>query len=75
MSTTEAEPAIGNEGASVLRRNSDDVGWEYRVLVDPTNKDKAKCKLCNKVMQGGIYWLKQHVAHEGKNVAKCKATT
>ncbi|CAD6225520.1 unnamed protein product [Miscanthus lutarioriparius] len=26
-------------------------------------------------MQGGIYWLKQHVAHEGKNVTKCKAGT
>ncbi|CAD6238270.1 unnamed protein product [Miscanthus lutarioriparius] len=26
-------------------------------------------------MQGGIYWLKQHVAHEGKNVTKCKDRT
>ncbi|KAF0924420.1 hypothetical protein E2562_010087 [Oryza meyeriana var. granulata] len=26
-------------------------------------------------MQGGIYRLKQHVAHEGKNATKCKART
>ena len=35
-----------------LKRNSDDVGWEYDVLVDANNKDKVKCKFCNKVMQG-----------------------
>jgi len=43
------------EGANLLRRNSDDVGWEYGVLVDANNKDKVKCKLCDKMMQGGIY--------------------
>jgi hypothetical protein len=60
-----------------LRRNSDDVGWEYGVLVDPNNKDKVKCKLCDKVMFGGIYRLKQHIAQEGKNARKCpgKKTT
>jgi hypothetical protein len=26
-------------------------------------------------MQGGIYRLKQHVAHEGKNATKCKDRT
>ncbi|CAD6261334.1 unnamed protein product [Miscanthus lutarioriparius] len=36
------------EGANILRRNSDDVGWEYGVLVD-ANKGKVKCKLCDKV--------------------------
>ena len=28
------------------------MGWKYGVLVDPKNKDKVKCKFCNKVMQG-----------------------
>ena len=56
MSTTEVAPET--EGANLLRRNSDDVGWEYGVLVDANNKDKVKCKLCDKVMQGGIYRLK-----------------
>ncbi|KAF0932001.1 hypothetical protein E2562_007811, partial [Oryza meyeriana var. granulata] len=77
MSTTQGLPAPETEtetkGANVLKRNSDDVRWEYGVLVDPANKDKVKCKLCDKVMQGGIYRLKQHVAHEGKNATKCKA--
>jgi rRNA maturation protein Nop10 len=77
MLTTEALPAPETEtvGATILRRNSDDVGWECGVLVDANNKDKVKCKLCDKVMQGGIYRLKQHVAHEGKNATKCKTRT
>ncbi|CAD6245863.1 unnamed protein product [Miscanthus lutarioriparius] len=73
MSTIEV--AHKTEGSNLLRRNSDDVGWEYGVLVDANNKDKVKCKLCDKVLQGGIYRLKQHVAHEGKNATKCKART
>jgi len=57
MSTTEtdtavATPAPENEGVNLLKRNSDDMGWKYGVLVDPKNKDKVKCKFCNKVMQG-----------------------
>jgi hypothetical protein len=30
----------------ILKRNSDDVGWEYGVLVDPLNKEKVRCLLC-----------------------------
>ena len=64
MSTPEeAAAATETEGANVLRRNSDDVGWEYGVLVDANNKDMVKCKFCDRVFQGGIYRLKQHVAH------------
>ncbi|XP_066344249.1 uncharacterized protein [Miscanthus floridulus] len=29
---------------NVLKRNSDDVGWEYGFLVDANNKDKVECK-------------------------------
>jgi hypothetical protein len=49
------ETASAPEGVSVLRRNSDDVGWEYGVLVDINNKDKVKCILCDKQMCGGVY--------------------
>jgi hypothetical protein len=66
------ETASAPEGVSVLRRNSDDVGWEYGVLVDVNNKDKVKCILCDKQMCGGIYRLKQHIAQEGKNAKKCQ---
>jgi len=64
MTGTECDAATGTgtEGGNVLRRNSDDVGWEYGVLVDPNNKDKVKCILCDKVMFGGVYRVKQHVA-------------
>jgi len=70
----QSETASGTEGATVLRRNSDDVGWEYGVLVDPNNKDKVKCILCDKQMFGGVYRLKQHIAQEGKNAKKCQGT-
>ncbi|PWZ29639.1 hypothetical protein Zm00014a_024102 [Zea mays] len=61
--------------ANLLKRNSDDVGWEYGVLVDANNKDKVKCKFCDKEMRGGIYRLKEHLAHVGKNVKKCTSAT
>ncbi|CAD6229416.1 unnamed protein product [Miscanthus lutarioriparius] len=67
--------ATGTEATNLLKRNSDDVGWEYGVLVDASNKDKVKCKLCDKEMRGGIHRLKEHLAHEGKNVNKCTART
>lgn len=74
MSTTEHEPTE-TEGANLLKRNSDDVGWEYGVLVDAKNKDKVKCKFCDHQSQGGIHRLKEHVANVGKNVKKCKRST
>jgi len=79
MPTSENEQVHGASTEAVnvnlLKRNSDDVGWEYGVLVDANNKDKVRCNLCNKEMRGGIYRLKQHLAHEGKNVTKCPART
>jgi hypothetical protein len=59
----------------VLKRNSDDVGWEYGVLVDPLDKEKVRCLLCGHCSPGGIYHLKQHVGHVGSVVARCKKTT
>jgi hypothetical protein len=41
MSTAEAAAAPETEGANVLKRNLDYVGWEYGVLVDANNKDKV----------------------------------
>jgi hypothetical protein len=59
----------------VLKQNSDDVGWEYGVLVDPLNKEKVWCLLCSHYSSGEIYHLKQHVGHVGSDMAKCKKTT
>ncbi|XP_039778171.1 uncharacterized protein LOC120645455 [Panicum virgatum] len=77
MSTSEAARAheIETKGVNLLQRNSDDVGWEYAILVDANNKDKVKCKFCDKEMRGEIYRLKEHLAHVGKNVKKCTART
>lgn len=58
----------------VLKRKSEDVGWEYGELADPTMK-KIKCKLCNMVFTGGVYRLKQHIAHIKGNVAPCGKST
>jgi hypothetical protein len=69
--TTVAPSETEAARANLLKRNSDDVGWEYGVLVDANNKDKVKCKFYDKEMRGGIYRLKEHLAHVGKNVKKC----
>ncbi|GAB2293510.1 hypothetical protein Dimus_038268 [Dionaea muscipula] len=58
-----------------LKRSSNDVGWEYGLLVDPTNLDKVLCKLCNKRISGGVYRLKQHIAHVKGNVAACSKSS
>jgi hypothetical protein len=45
MSTIEVAhetEGANTEGANLLRRNLDDVGWEYGVLVDANNKDKVE---------------------------------
>jgi hypothetical protein len=49
---TEPDSAV-TEATNLLKRNSDDVGWEYGVLVDANNKDRVRCKLCKKEMDGG----------------------
>jgi hypothetical protein len=59
----------------ILKRNSDDVGWQYGVLVDSLNKEKVQCLFCGHCSAGGIYHLKQHVGHVGSSVAMCKKTT
>jgi hypothetical protein len=62
-------------GPMVLKRNSDDIGYEYVILVDPLNKEKVWCLLCGHCNSWGIYRLKQHVGHVGSVVTKCKKTT
>jgi len=74
MSTTEVAQVEGAtiDAAKLLKRNSDDIGWEYGVLVDTNNKDKVRCKFCNKEMRGGIHRLKKHVARDEKNVKNAR---
>ncbi|XP_024195944.2 uncharacterized protein LOC112199119 [Rosa chinensis] len=61
-----------SEMGSSLKRGSGDIGWEYAELADASNLDRLKCKLCGKLVSGGIYRMKQHIAHIKGNVAPCK---
>ncbi|CAN6869304.1 unnamed protein product [Brassica oleracea] len=58
-----------------LKRNSNDVGWEFGVLCNPKNVDKVKCKLCGKEFSGGIYRMKEHIAHVKGNVSACPVSS
>ncbi|CAN1248138.1 hypothetical protein LINPERPRIM_LOCUS6621 [Linum perenne] len=64
--------ATNNESVNVLKRKSDDIGWQYGTLADPlNNKDKVKCNFCDKVSMGGVYRLKQHISGYGSSVKTC----
>ncbi|KAL6204805.1 hypothetical protein ACLB2K_022072 [Fragaria x ananassa] len=63
------------ENDMYVKRKSDDVGWEYGALMNLSNLDKVKCKLCGKVLSGGIYRLKQHIAHIKGTVASCNMSS
>ncbi|KAK2654655.1 hypothetical protein Ddye_014511 [Dipteronia dyeriana] len=54
------------------KQKSNDVGWEFGILIDEKNQDKVKCILCEKVFSRGGYRLKEHVANIQGNVAPCR---
>ncbi|KAL0899102.1 hypothetical protein Bca101_083063 [Brassica carinata] len=58
-----------------LKRNSNDVGWDYGVLCDARYPDKVKCLLCGKEFSGGIFRMKEHIGHLKGNVAACPRST
>ncbi|XP_072149653.1 uncharacterized protein [Setaria viridis] len=74
MSSAASAPS-SNSAMTNLKRNYDDVGWDYGVLVDLTNLNVIKCKLCGLVVKAGIYRLKQHIAHIHGEVKPCREST
>lgn len=58
-----------------LKRNSNDVGWQYGVLCDSRSLDKVKCKLCGKEFSGGVFRMKEHIAHLKGNVSACHVSS
>lgn len=48
-----------------------DPGWEHGIAQDERKK-KVKCKFCGKVVSGGIYRLKQHLARVSGEVTYCE---
>ncbi|XP_062014189.1 uncharacterized protein LOC133730654 [Rosa rugosa] len=75
--SSSASNAMSEMGSS-LKRGSGDIGWEYAELAelaDASNLDRLKCKLCGKLVSGGIYRMNQHIAHIKGNVAPCKKSS
>ncbi|KAK2652825.1 hypothetical protein Ddye_012681 [Dipteronia dyeriana] len=73
--TTNTNLASRGPNESVLKQKSDDIGWEFGHLIDPSNFDRVECKLCGKKFGGRVYRLKKHIAHISGNVAKCPRST
>ena len=68
--------AASNTNSGIGRkRKSNDVGWEFGILIDEKNPDKVQCILCKKVFSGGVYRLKEHVANIQGNVVPCRMAT
>lgn len=72
-STASNSEVVGS--VTSLKRKSDDVGWEFGELVIKDDSDKVKCKLCSRVVSGGVHRLKQHIAQVKGNVVSCPKAT
>jgi hypothetical protein len=48
-----------------------DVGWQHGIDVDK-NSRKVLCKYCQKIISGGIFRFKQHLACTRKDVESCQ---
>ena len=53
---------------------SEDIGWHFGTPVSG-NRNNVICKLCGKVIKGGITRLKQHIAHFKGQVSGCPRVT
>ncbi|ONM32387.1 hypothetical protein ZEAMMB73_Zm00001d041090 [Zea mays] len=71
-SNPSAQPAVDKQP---LKRNSDDIGWEYGTIVNPNDWNVIKCKLCPMVVKAGIYRLKLHIAGRKGQVRACPNAT
>ncbi|KAG5522682.1 hypothetical protein RHGRI_034729 [Rhododendron griersonianum] len=71
QNVSSAASNAATDNSATLRRASNDIGWEYGILVDPTNLDKIQCKLCGKIMSSGISRLKKHIAQIKGSVSSC----
>jgi hypothetical protein len=58
-----------------FRKNSSgnrlDVGWQHGIDIDK-NSRKVQCKYCQKIISGGIFRFKQHLAYARKDVEPCQ---
>ncbi len=75
MSSVASNPSPKPVNKPPLKRNSDDIGWEYGVLVNPDDLNVIKCKLCPMVVKAGIYRIKLHIAGIKGQVRSCPNAT
>ena len=68
---TTAMGSTATSSSQALKRNSDDMGWEFAQLCDPLDPQAVKCKLCGKEMHGGVNRMKQHIAGIKGQVSPC----
>ena len=47
------------------------VGWQHGIDIDK-NSRKVQCKYCQKIISGGIFRFKQHLACTRKDVEPCQ---
>ncbi|URD93665.1 hypothetical protein MUK42_32539, partial [Musa troglodytarum] len=64
-------PKMVEEVAPFRSTGFTDPGWEHGVAQDEKRK-KVKCNYCGKIVSGGIYRLKQHLARISGEVTYCK---
>jgi len=62
ISSAASNPSGFTSKPMPLKRNSDDIGWDYGVLVNPNNLNLIKCKLCGHEVSAGIHRFKHHIA-------------
>lgn len=62
---------VGKEMASARSAGCVDPGWEHGIAQDERKK-KVKCNYCGKVVSGGIFRLKQHLARISGEVTHCE---
>jgi hypothetical protein len=75
MSSAASNPSSTPVDKPPLKRNSDDIGWEYGILVNPADLNVIKCNLCSMVVKAGIYRLKLHIAGIKGQVRACPNAT
>ncbi|KAK3119406.1 hypothetical protein QOZ80_9BG0719220 [Eleusine coracana subsp. coracana] len=74
MSSAASNPSVMNKQPP-LKRNSNDIGWQYGVLIDPNDLNVIQCKLCPKIVRVSIYRLKLHIAGKKGQVRSCPGAT
>uniref|UniRef100_A0A1J3J4Q8 DUF659 domain-containing protein n=1 Tax=Noccaea caerulescens TaxID=107243 RepID=A0A1J3J4Q8_NOCCA len=69
------DPSTEEAPLHLLKKSYGDIGWDYGYMIDPTNSDRLRCMLCGKEMTGGIFRMKEHIAHVKGNVAPSRRSS